>query len=395
LENLAPEQRVLLWSMQVNPEAESGKLENLIEKVDWSAVQLLAIFHRVFPLLYYRLKGLSVSLLPAGDRDRLKMLYMSSVGQNLRLNQQLFAILDLLNKKETIIIPYKGPVLAERAYANPSLRYYTDLDFFTRSRDFPRVCRELTGAGYRPMMQMTEKMLGHWSRFGREFTFNLNRTWIDVHLRITEGPNFLSVEDTVWDNRTKIMIDSQEIPALSLEDELLVLFIHGTKHGWQFLGLVADIAHLVSTHPVLNWDKLICQAERTGCLTMMGTGLGLAQLICGLVLPIEVKERALISPRIEARATRFFNQIFSAAASLSRFQQRLIQITAFDSFAKNLRCLGYYMFTPKFKDLKTFSLPQSLSAGYYFLRPVRLFFDFWAALLKSIFKREGYERKIF
>jgi hypothetical protein len=385
---LTPEQKILVNAIRVPGSEEIPETDFSTVKIDWVAVQLLAVHHRVVPLLYDYLKNQKLTNFPSEEKVRLRMLYLANMAQNLRLTQRLFELVGFLGEKGIEILSYKGPVLAQRAYGNLSRRFFVDLDVFVCSRDFPRLYWEMTRAGYRPMSALSKKQGEIWSRFGREFVFSRDKLMIDIHMRLTEGPGFLAVEKTLWPDRTIVQLESKSIPALSLENSLLALCIHGTKHGWQSLGLVADIAHLVSSNPGLNWEKIYLLAKKVGCMSMVGVGLRLSQVICGLQLDGVLPDRFIRSSRVKRHATEFFEQIFSDNPTPGKFRQRFIQLTAFDSIAKNVQNLGYYLFTPKFKDLKTFSLHPGLVFLYYVLRPIRLFIDMWTIGIKKLLKND-------
>jgi len=45
-----------------------------------------------------------------------------------------------------------------------------------------------------------------------------------------------------------------DVSALSVEDELVLICIHGAKHFWERLMWIADVAALISAQTAINWS---------------------------------------------------------------------------------------------------------------------------------------------
>jgi len=382
--HLSPEWNFIFKSISVKKNKNISGLD--MQKLNWSRIRVLAYRHGILPLMYAWLKDFPHIHLPSEELNHLRMIHLRNVGQNLILVQHLFQILDLLADRGIKILTYKGPVLAMRAYGDLCRRQYVDLDFLVKGEEFILLYQELTRSGYKPLLPLTDRMKSQWSRSGREYIFVKDKILIDVHFRISEGPAFFKTQNTFWKNSDTIKMNSHQVPVLSIEDSLLMLTVHGSKHCWQLLKWVADVAHLVASHPEIEWDRVIINSKQIGCLTMLGIGLGLAGKICKLDLPPEVDGELLQSPRIKRFVKHFFDQLVSGDFQIKKFQKRIIPVRTLDSFPKKIRYIGYYAFTPKFKDLKTFSLPSSLYFLYYLIRPVRLFFSIFVIPFKYLFK---------
>jgi hypothetical protein len=53
----------------------------------------------------------------------------------------------------------------------------------------------------------------------------------------------------------RVRLNAREVPALSMEDELVLICIHGAKHFGKRLIWVADVAALVSRQWSLGWER--------------------------------------------------------------------------------------------------------------------------------------------
>jgi hypothetical protein len=91
--------------------------------------------------------------------------------------------------------------------------------------------------------------------------------------------------------RQLVSVDGHHIPALAIEDELLLICIHGAKHLWERLSLVADVAAFVTRQTSLNWERTFATARAVGAERMLHTGLLLAGNLLHAALPQNVQTR--------------------------------------------------------------------------------------------------------
>jgi hypothetical protein len=96
-------------------------------------------------------------------------------------------------------------------------------------------------------------------------------------------PRPLQIEK-LFERSTFVTIDGRSVPALSLEDELVLICVHGAKHFWDRLMWIADVAALISRHPV-DWDRALAVANEVGAQRILHLGLHLASDLLGAELP--------------------------------------------------------------------------------------------------------------
>ena len=80
-------------------------------------------------------------------------------------------------------------------------------------------------------------------------------------------------------------IDGHEAPALSVEDELVLICIHGAKHLWERLMWIADVAALVTRQSGIDWQGVTETAKEVGAERMLHIGLRLASDVLHARLP--------------------------------------------------------------------------------------------------------------
>jgi hypothetical protein len=103
-------------------------------------------------------------------------------------------------------------------------------------------------------------------------------------------PRGLPIEQ-FFSRRQYLTVDGHKVPALAIEDELLLICIHGAKHLWDRLSMVADVAALVARQTDLNWERTQATARAVGAERMLHTGLLLAGNLLGAPLPQNVQVR--------------------------------------------------------------------------------------------------------
>jgi len=186
---------------------------------------------------------------------------------------------------EALVI--KGPVLSARCYGDPGLRQYGDLDLIVRDTDILRSTELMISLGYEPTVPL--KAI-HAKKIPGEYVFRQSSTKLLVEFH-TEGtfryhPRPLPVEK-LFERQVRVKIDAHDVPALSLEDELILICIHGAKHFWEQLSYIADVAAFVS-HQRLDWERVESAAKEVGGERMLYLGLRLAADALGATLPDHV-----------------------------------------------------------------------------------------------------------
>ena len=63
------------------------------------------------------------------------------------------------------------------------------------------------------------------------------------------------------------------------EDLLLMLCVHGSRHGWYKLEHLASVAELVRRSPALDWEAVWRRADAMHCGRMVAFGLLLAHAL--------------------------------------------------------------------------------------------------------------------
>jgi hypothetical protein len=203
----------------------------------------------------------------------------------LRMAAELFRVLDQFAPAGIGALVVKGPVLAVRAYGDPAVRSYGDLDLLVRRGDIRRSTELLLAAGYRAAVPLAAIEAG---KIPGQYLFSKpdSNLLLELHndLTLRYFPRRLPLE-TWFERQVHVRLDSREVPALSLEDELVLICVHGAKHLWERLMWIADVAALVSRQANLDWERAMFSAKGVGARRMLHVGLGLSQALLNLRLP--------------------------------------------------------------------------------------------------------------
>ncbi len=169
----------------------------------------------------------------------------------------------------------KGPLVSLLAYGDPAVRSYVDLDLIVRHRQIVAATKIMIGLGYEPDVPVSIIEAG---KIPGEYLFKRPGTSqiVELHTERTFRyyPRPMPVEDYL-ERRRRVMVDGQEIPALCLEDEIVLNCIHGAKHFWERLMWVADIAAIVLRHKEIDWKRLQRFADDVGAQRMVHLALQL------------------------------------------------------------------------------------------------------------------------
>lgn len=177
---------------------------------------------------------------------------------------ELFRILEDFSKGgiETVLV--KGPLVSLLAYGDPAVRSFVDLDLIVRHGQILEAAGHMTGLGFESDVPETTIVAG---KVPGEYLFTRPGTkqLIELHTERTFRyyPKAMRIED-LYARKRRVLLDGREVPALSLEDELVLNCIHGAKHFWERLTWVADVAALAARHPEIDWEKARCSAKEVG-----------------------------------------------------------------------------------------------------------------------------------
>ena len=277
------------WALLVecaSPFPDTLVLAALVRTADAPRLVALAEEHGVVGHVAARLSKLAVPReLARALLGRQRALAVSS----LRISAELIPVLDRFFRERIGALVVKGPVLSVQAYGDPAMRSYGDLDLLVRQGDIRRATELMIEAGYESRVPLSAIDAGRIP--GQYLFFKPERKLIvELHSDCTLRyfPRRLPVEE-FFARQIRVRFDAHEVPALSVEDELVLVCIHGAKHFWERLLWIADVAALVSRQTGIDWERIRDSAKAVGAERMLHTGLRLASVLLKAQLPDHVQ----------------------------------------------------------------------------------------------------------
>jgi Uncharacterised nucleotidyltransferase len=318
---------------------------------DWSVLVGQATRHGVASLVSWYLN----QACPEGAPAPLGEPFRQNAGRTLLLTAELLRLLDIFEAASIPLVPFKGPALAWSLYETPALREMSDLDVLVRPRDANRAIGLLRSHGYRPRFSCVDR---RFFAADREMHFDREDGQVAVDLHWGLLPRFFPLDASAFFERlAPVPIAGRQVLTLCPEDLLLFLCVHGSKHGWTWLGWLCDVARLIDRCAV-NWDDVLARAQAGHVSRCLSLGLTLARDLLGAAAP---------ELRREALAASVREQLMNGCGDLSaRFQLALLErLTDKVRFWQGI-------LAPRPEDFESLHIPASLFPAYYLAKPLRL-----------------------
>jgi len=344
-------------------------------EVDWEYLFLLARRHSVAPLLYLQLEQHASDLVPGKTLLQLKKNYLENSARNTILTAELCRLITLFAGAGIEAIPYKGPALAQFAYDNIALRRFVDLDVIVKKSDALKAREILLAQSYTPSksLSLAQQELLLRTQHNMQFSRGNHRLIVELHWEVAPHLFASTVDaDTLWQNLVTIELNGTQIKSLSAEDLLFSLCVHGSRHLWERLSWICDIAELLARRE-FDWDALLKRAATADSERMFLLGLHLAQQLLDAPLPKTVQQRCDVDERLQSLAENIVDHLFSGTTHVPASSREIFKYNL--GVRKTLGARARYMlhmFRPTDSDLGAHSLPSRLSFAYYLMRPFRL-----------------------
>lgn len=355
-----------------------AKLRNLAtSEIDWDYLFLLARRHSVLPLLYLQLGRHAADLVPVAQLRKLKQHHFDNAARNTLLTAELTRLVTLLADADIEAIPYKGPLLGLVAYGNIALRRFVDLDIIVQKHDVLSAREILLAQDYTPAksLSLDQQELLLRTQHNMQFSRDNHRLIVELHWEVAPHLFASSVDASeLWQNLVTVDLNGTHVKSLSPEDLLFSLCVHGSRHLWERLAWICDIAELIARHD-FDWQALLERARSADSERMFLLGPKLAEQLLQAQLPAAVKDRCNSDERLSSLADNVVAHLFNGTEHVPATSREIFKynIGVRKTVSARARYI-LYAFSPTDGDLATRSLPAGLSFLYYLTRPFRLLF---------------------
>ncbi|MEZ4863079.1 MAG: nucleotidyltransferase family protein [Caldilineaceae bacterium] len=260
---------------------------------EWDALLALARRQGVAPLLFARLKHRGwLAALPPACQAALEAAYYENCVRNLRLYQQLNAIITRLQQQGVAVLVLKGAALATTVYADPALRMMHDLDLLVDQAQLPRVCALLQELGYAFADETSlESDLLHRHHLPSLVKAD-GAVAVEIHWRITPPERYQPLATgPLWARAMTTNLAGTACQTLAPTDQLLYVCLHAAYHHsfQQGVRFLCDLDAIVRRWgPALDWDSIQTQARQQGWRPGLYLTLYLAHTLLAAPIPQQV-----------------------------------------------------------------------------------------------------------
>ncbi len=295
---MTTEQELLLrCATPPNPDSEAEIAGVLADgKVNWTAFVEHSARQGLVSIVYRKLRALFPDRIPEETMERLRRLHFANSAKNFYYLRELDAVLSHMTSRGIPALAFKGPVLAAQIYDDANLRVSSDIDILVRLQDVRGAAEALLDLGYHPELPLRGVRGALYLFTHNELTMmSDDRAPLEIQWGFVPWHYGFrwDISDT-FSRSCDVKVGNTTCPTLPPEELLLALTVHGTKHLWEKLLWLCDIAWFVSVTKNLDWDRIISISSSSGCRRMLFLGLRQARDLFRVELPPGV-ERAVQS----------------------------------------------------------------------------------------------------
>ena len=344
----APEMQVVLLGARTHLNARARKrlAELLSQRLNWDKIISPAAAHGVVPLLFRNLSAYAKNI-PPPTLERLRSFTLQNNLHNLYLAGELTKLIRIMEESGINALPYKGPLLAAIVYGDLSLRQFCDLDILISKKDFQKAKQLFSAIGYLPPSEKTDSQDQQYLNSGRPYNYKFasadGKVHVELHWQFTSKYNSFVLDYQQLAGRLmRVDFGGQFVHSLKPEDLLLILSQHGSKHFWQRLLWLCDIAEILRKYKEIDWDEVIARAETMGIRRMVFLGLHLVERLFETELPEAVAIRIKKDRGIKKLSARIEEQLFSGdSRMIEGFEAHTFSCRMRERLRDKLRYSGY------------------------------------------------------
>ena len=289
--HMTNEQKLVLLCVASRYAGKSGNdVKHLLdEKLDWRTVLLESQWHGVLPAVYNELRRSFVNSISSEALKLLGDAFEVELKRGMLMTSILFSILDEFDNAGIEVIPYKGPVFADRYYGSIAQRSFWDLDLLLRRKDIQLAKKVMLNAGYVPEELWSKAREWMNMKINCEYNFDKAGILIELHWGfVRKYIRFGMDVDSVFDGAETTKLLGRPVKTLAPDSRFLIMCAHnGVKHHWHRLRMITDLAMILEKDISLAWPEIVEEGRRLGLLCAIRTGAELARTLLGLELPDE------------------------------------------------------------------------------------------------------------
>ena len=354
-------------------ETDRAKLRSLARHdLDWDYTIAIAYAHGLLPLLH---KHIPTDLVPAHILSRLKRESVANSQNILHLIGKQLRVYKLFKENNVAVAIFKGPLLAQMAYGEMSLRQAGDIDLLINRHDFVQARLLLESLGYEMTPRLTQAQLSSHLSNHCEIQFMRDEwlTVVDLHWDLAPRSFVFGVKaDEVMSRLQSVSLAGTTVETFGAEDLILYQAMHGAKHLWRRLEWISCLAESIRATTSINWETLVDRAAKAHATRILALGLRLVEEISDPAIPSAVFASVDRDKSMQRMARQIHAQLFTTFGAAESTETNLYNLRIMDRKRDVLVSALRSIFVPTFPDWQSLALPASLHSLYYAYRPLRL-----------------------
>lgn len=171
IDQISNELSLLLFLLHTSDdEIKIDENRSVFSDINWNDFIQLTIHHRVFPIIYNRVRKINPEYIPKQVINALRFQYQKNVFRMLQLSGETEQLSRVFTDQNIKTLFLKGPVLATHLYGDISLRTSSDLDILIPIKDLGIAEEMLSTLGY-IKDEYILSVLNDWKWRHHHFTF--------------------------------------------------------------------------------------------------------------------------------------------------------------------------------------------------------------------------------
>lgn len=362
------------------------ELADVREHLDWDYVFSTAQAHGLLPLLQQSLAN-SSDKIPGHFLSRLKRESVANSQTVLHLIAKQLRVHKLFRENGIPVALFKGPLLAQMAYGEFSLRQAGDIDILINRQHFGRARLLLESLGYEMYPKLTTPQLASHLNNHCEIQF-VRDDWftvVDLHWDLAPRSFVFKVKaDEVMSRLESVSLAGTVVETFSAEDSVLYQSMHGAKHLWRCLEWITALSETIRATPSIDWDVVLDRAVQAHATRILALGLRLAQNFSEAPIPPRVLAAVDSDQAMQRMAQNIRDRIFITGGPAHSTETNLYNLRIMDRKRDALLSALRALFVPTLPDWQALALPPPLHSLYYAFRPLRLSKVYSSALLRRV-----------
>ncbi|MET1179934.1 nucleotidyltransferase family protein [Peribacillus simplex] len=378
---ISSELRLVLEIMKMKNEDSMWTLKKeLVKDIDWDLFLILVNHHRVYPLIYLKIKNIDNKIIPSRVLRILHKKYKENTFKMLLLSSEMEKISKVFTEKKIRLLFLKGPVIAEDIYGDISLRTSKDLDILIPTNDLSKADKLMLFQGYKREQSIVSFDNWRWMTHHVTYYHPQKEVQIEIHWRLHPAPGKEPSFEDLWKRKRVSALTTYGVHFLGKEDLLTYLVSHGARHGWFRLRWLVDIDKIIRKR-INDKEYISILLKESVHNDYIGQAIVLANKLLNTPIPEEIKSISKVK-RINKKAQlSYFYLVKMGNLEINQYNDSysLIKLNLQKSFVNrylfamksNFQRVFFLLklFYPSNEDSEILKLPKSFYFLYFPLRP--------------------------